>query len=240
MLVSPKTLTLPLLSPSYSATFPFGRPEEVLKDKDRERDKDREKRALLSDAELNAIRRNATQVLELHETLFSMLLDAVRASGWVPGLNALEGSELGSEAPLADTDTDNEQRFESALRSVASLFTAQVSKNFFLFYQKFCVCVHLFRGIFEWSAHAHILWKAATFNEYEAFCAEHSVAIEIVKNLQRKRPGEWDTFKRRCIELVSASLEHPDGLQERDGAAEEDVASLKDRCPDVDTKAQDE
>ena len=131
MLVSPKTLTLPLLSPSYSATFPFGRPEEVLKDKDRERDKDREKRALLSDAELNAIRRNATQVLELHETLFSMLLDAVRASGWVPGLNALEGSELGSEAALADTDTDNEQRFESALRSVASLFTAQVSKNFF-------------------------------------------------------------------------------------------------------------
>jgi len=240
MLVSPKTLTLPLLSPSYSATFPFGRPEEVLKDKDRERDKDREKRALLSDAELNAIRRNATQVLELHETLFSMLLDAVRASGWVPGLNALEGSELGSEAALADTDTDNEQRFESALRSVASLFTAQVSKNFFLFYQKFCVCVHLFRGIFEWSAHAHILWKAATFNVYEAFCAEHPAAIEIVKNLQRKRPGEWEAFKRRCIELVSASLEHPDGLQERDGAAEEDVTSLKDQCPDVDTKAQDE
>jgi hypothetical protein len=147
MLVSPKALTLPLLSPSYSSTFAFGRPEEVLKDKDKERDKDREKRALISDTEVNAIRRNVTQLLELHETLSSMLSDAVRASGWTPGLNALEGSgELGSEPPRADTDadTDTERCFESALRSVASLFTTQVSEKFLLI-DFFPVCVHSFR-----------------------------------------------------------------------------------------------
>jgi hypothetical protein len=130
MLVSPKALTLPLLSPSYSSTFAFSRPEDVLKDKDKERDRDREKRALISDIEVNAIRRNVTQLLELHETLSTMLSDAVRASGWTPGLNALEGSgELGSEPPRVDTDTDTdiEQCFESALRSVASLLTIQVS-----------------------------------------------------------------------------------------------------------------
>ena len=154
MLVSPKALTLSLLSPSYSATFAFGRPEEVLKDKDRERDKDREKRALLSDTELNAIRRNATPLLELHETLSSMLSDVVRASGWLPGLNALEGTgELGSGTFCTDTDIDAEQCFEDALRSVASLFTAQVSESFFFF------CFIKFFGfgrIFEWSAHTDI------------------------------------------------------------------------------------
>lgn len=147
MLVHPKVLTLPLLSPSYSATFAFGRPEEVLKD--RERDKDREKRALLSDPELNAIRRNAVQLLELHELLFAMLSDAVRASGWTAGLRALEGSgEFGSEPPNADSE-DAERGFESALRSVATLFTAQVSESFFVFHPLFlicCVCMHSFWG----------------------------------------------------------------------------------------------
>ena len=151
MLVSPKALTLSLLSPSYSATFAFGRPEEVLKDKDRERDKDREKRALLSDTELNAIRRNATQLLELHEALSSMLTDAVHASGWLPGLDALEGTGgLGPGAICTDTDADAEQCFENALRSVASLFTAQVSESLlFLFHQILRVCVHLFWGYFR-------------------------------------------------------------------------------------------
>jgi hypothetical protein len=143
MLVSPKALTLPLLPPSYSATFTFGRPEEVLKDKDKERDKEREKRALLGDTELNAIRRNAVELLELHEVLSSMLSDAIHASGWSPGLNALEGSgELGSELPCADSE-DAEQRFESALTGVATLFTAQVSESFVLLHQ-FFFCLRAF------------------------------------------------------------------------------------------------
>ncbi len=125
MLVSPKVLALSLLSPSYSASFPFGRPDEPLKDK--ERDKDREKRSLLSDTELSAVRRNAAQLLELHEALSPMLTDVVRASGWVPGINALEGSEdVGSE-PSSNDDGDSEERFETALRSVAALFTTEVS-----------------------------------------------------------------------------------------------------------------
>lgn len=128
ILVSPKALTLPLLSPSYSATFAFGRPEDVLKD--RERDKDREKRSLLSDAELSAIRRNAGKLLELHEALSPMLADAVRASGWVTGLNALEGSENVDSEPSNNDDGDAEERFESALRSVTELFTTQVSLCF--------------------------------------------------------------------------------------------------------------
>jgi hypothetical protein len=150
MLVSPKALTLPLLSPSYSATFVFGRQEEVLKDKDRDRDKDREKRALLGDIELNAIRRNAVQLLELHEALYSMLSDAIRASGWSAGLNALEGSgEPGSELFCTDNE-DTEQRFESALRGVAMLFTAQVSESFVVLYQNsLYVCLHSFWGILE-------------------------------------------------------------------------------------------
>jgi hypothetical protein len=150
MLVSPKALTLPLLSPSYSATFAFGRPEEVLKEKDKERDKEREKRALLGDTELNAIRRNAAQLLELHEVLSSMLSDAIRASGWSAGLNAFEGSgELGSELPCSDSE-DTEQRFESALTGVATLFTAQVSENVVVLHQTlFFVCVHSFWGILE-------------------------------------------------------------------------------------------
>ncbi|KAH9049117.1 hypothetical protein EDB84DRAFT_1454180 [Lactarius hengduanensis] len=118
MLVSPKSLVLPLLSPSYSASFAFGRPEEALKD--RERDKDREKRSLLSDTELSAVRRNAAKLLELHEALSPMLADAVRASGW----------------PSSDDDVDAEERFESALRSVAALFTSQAT--LFNVYEVFC------------------------------------------------------------------------------------------------------
>lgn len=146
MLVSPKALTLPLLPPSYSTTFAFGRPEEALKDKDKdkERDKERERRALLSDTELNAIRRNAVQLLELHEALFSMLSDAIHASGWSAGINALEGSgKLGSELPCTDSE-DTGQRFESALRSVATLFTAQVSESFFVLHQKYSSCLRAF------------------------------------------------------------------------------------------------
>lgn len=148
MLVSPKALTLPLLPPSYSTTFAFSRPEEVLKDK--ERDKEREKRALLGDSELTTIGRNAAQLLELHEALFSMLTDAIHASGWMAGLNALEGpGEFGSELPCTDSE-DTEERFESALRGVATLFTAQVSESFVVLRLKSpCVCVHLFWGIPE-------------------------------------------------------------------------------------------
>ena len=117
---SPKSLPPPLISPSYSANFAFGRPEDSLKD--RERDKDREK----SDAELSAVRRNAAKLLELHEALSPMLADAVRASGWTTGLNVLEGTEdVGSEPD--NDDGDAEERFESALRNVAELFTTQVS-----------------------------------------------------------------------------------------------------------------
>jgi hypothetical protein len=146
MLVSPKALTLPSLPPSYSATFAFGRPEEALKDKDKER----EKRALLGDSELNTVGRNAAQLLELHEALSSMLTDAIHASGWSAGLNALEGpGEPGSELPCTDSE-DTEERFESALRGVATLFTAQVSENFVVLHEKsLCVCVHLFWGIPE-------------------------------------------------------------------------------------------
>jgi hypothetical protein len=239
MLVSPKTLTLPILAPSYSATFAFGRPEEALKDKDKER----ERRALLSDTELNAIRRNTVQLLELHEAFSSMLSDAIHTSGWSAGINALEGSsELGSELPCTDRE-DNEQRFESALRSVATLFTTQVSESFFVLHQKLLrVCVHLSRGTLEWFVHAHILCKAATFNVYEAFCAEHSGAIETVKSLRRKRPFEWDAFERRCTQLVAVNLISPDGSsQERDSAAEkEEDPDLEERCPDANTDAQDE
>jgi hypothetical protein len=134
ILVSAKVLTLPLLSPSYSATFAFGRPEEALKD--RERDKDREKRSLLSDAELSAVRRNASKLLELHEALSPMLADAVRASGWVTGINALEGSEDFGSEPCNNDDGDAEDRFESALRSVAELFTTQAA--LFNVYEVFC------------------------------------------------------------------------------------------------------
>ncbi|KAF8272502.1 hypothetical protein EI94DRAFT_1718174 [Lactarius quietus] len=134
ILVSPKALTLPLLSPSYSATFAFGRPEEALRDK--ERDKDREKRSLLSDTELSAIRRNAAKLLELHETLSPRLDDAVRASGWVTGLHALEGTEdIGSESSNIEEE-DAEERFESALRNVAELFTTQAT--LFNVYEVFC------------------------------------------------------------------------------------------------------
>jgi hypothetical protein len=136
LLVSPKVIALPLLSPSYSGSFPFGRPEEPLKDKDKdkERDKEREKRALLSDSELNAIRRNASHLLELHEDLFSMLTDAIRLSGWVTGLNALEASEDYEVEPPSTDSEDDEERFENALISVATLFTAQVSQVFFSFF----------------------------------------------------------------------------------------------------------
>ncbi|KAI9448106.1 hypothetical protein H4582DRAFT_2068652 [Lactarius indigo] len=104
--------------------------------KTEKRDKDREKRSLLSDAELSAIRRNATKLLELHEALSPMLADAVRASGWVAGLNALEGSEdVGSE-PSSDDDGEAEERFETALRSVAALFTSQAT--LFNVYEVFC------------------------------------------------------------------------------------------------------
>jgi hypothetical protein len=76
---------------------------------------------------------------------------------------------------------------------------------------------------------------------YEAFCAEHPVAIEIVKSLQRKRPVEWDAFERRCIELVAASFVRADDLQGRDSVIdEEDEASPRDRCPDVDTNTRGE
>jgi RhoGEF domain len=83
-----------------------------------------------------------------------------------------------------------------------------------------------------------ILWKAATFNAYGVFCAEHPGAIEIVKYLQRKRPLEWDAFERRCTALVAASLAHVDGLPERRNSEEEE-ASSKDQYPDADSDGKD-
>lgn len=84
--------------------------------------------------------------------------------------------------------------------------------------------------------------KAATFNVYEAFCAEHPGAIEIVKSIQRKRPVEWDAFERHCTELLAANLIPDDGSpQERDSAAEkEEDTSLGERYPDADSNVQDE
>ena len=86
------------------------------------------------------------------------------------------------------------------------------------------------------------LYKGATFNVYEAFCAEHPGAIKIVKSLQRKRPVEWDAFERRCTQLVAANLIFPDGSsQERDSATEkEEDTGLEERCPDADINSQDE
>jgi hypothetical protein len=86
------------------------------------------------------------------------------------------------------------------------------------------------------------LCKAATFNVYEAFCAEHHGAMEIVRSLQRKRPVEWDAFERRCTELVATNLIRADGSpQERDNAAEkEEDTTLGERYPDADTSGQDE
>jgi hypothetical protein len=86
------------------------------------------------------------------------------------------------------------------------------------------------------------LCKGATFNVYEAFCAEHPGAVKIVKSLQRKRPVEWDAFERRCTQLVAANLIFPDGSsQERDSAAEkEEDTGLEESYPDADTNAQDE
>ena len=152
MLVSPKALALPLFSPSYSSTFAFGRPDEALRD--RERDKDREKRSLLSDIELSAVRRNAAKLLELHETLSPMLADAVRASGWATGLNALEGSEDTGSESSSDDDGDVEERFESALRSVSALFATQVRRSFVFAFIYFCA-----GGIPKRLAHAYIFPK---------------------------------------------------------------------------------
>lgn len=85
------------------------------------------------------------------------------------------------------------------------------------------------------------LCKAATFNVYEAFCAEHPGAVEIVKTLRRKRPVEWDAFERHCTRLVAANLIFPDGfLQEHDIAAENEEDTGLERCPDADTNIQDE
>jgi hypothetical protein len=109
-------------------------------------------------------------------------------------------------------------------------------KNFFLF-----ACIHLGALLNSWFM-LTFLCKAATFNVYEPFCAEHPGAIEILKSLQRKRPVEWDAFERRCIQLVAANLIFPDGYsQERDSAAEkEEDTGLEERCPEADTNAQDE
>jgi hypothetical protein len=83
------------------------------------------------------------------------------------------------------------------------------------------------------------LCKAPTFNVYEAFCAEHPGAIEIVKSLQRKRPVEWDAFERRCTELIAANLGHADDSpRERDGAAGEEEET--EQYPDPYTNDQHE
>ncbi|KAI0268337.1 hypothetical protein BC834DRAFT_968530 [Gloeopeniophorella convolvens] len=175
MLLAPKVITLPLLSPSYSATFALGRPEDVYKEKDR--DRDREKRALLSDAELRAVRRNAAQLLELHETLLSTLTDAVRASGWVAGMNALEGSGEYGPVPSGADEQDAEERFERALRAVAALFTEQAAS--FNVYEVFCAehpgAVEVVHGLqrkrpIEWDAFerrcASLITKNPTHTDY--------------------------------------------------------------------------
>ena len=67
-----------------------------------------------------------------------MLTDAIRVSGWVTGLSALEASEdFGSESPITDSE-DAEECFENALISVATLFIAQVSQRSFFFFFFFC------------------------------------------------------------------------------------------------------
>ncbi|KAH9970545.1 hypothetical protein BGW80DRAFT_1253965 [Lactifluus volemus] len=126
-----------------------------------------------------------------------MLIDAVRLSGWVPGLNALKFSD-DYEVDLPSTDCDDgEGHFETALISVATLFTVQRLADAY-----------------------NSLWKAASFNAYGVFCAEHPGAIEIVKNLQQ---------------LVTASLAHADSPPERSNDEEEEA----DQYPDGDSDGKD-
>ena len=97
------------------------------------------------------------------------------------------------------------------------------------------VCVLSSGSVFKRSSDVYnSLWKATTFNAYGIFCAEHPGAIEIVKNLQRKRPVEWDAFERRCTELVAASLAHADSSPD-----EEEEASSRDQYPDGDGDGKD-
>lgn len=214
-LASPKAIALPLLSPSYSAAFAFGRPEEILKD--RERDKDREKRSILSDTEISAVRRNAVKLLELHEAFFPMLADAVRASGWVVGLNALEGSEdVGSE-PFSNDDGDAEERFEIALRSVAELFTAQAA--LFNVYEVFCAEHPGALGIVKSLQHKRpVEWDtferhcttliAANLARADGPARGHSGVVEDKGEASRSREQHVDTDVSK-EEEVSPFSQHP-------------------------------
>lgn len=101
-------------------------------------------------------------------------------------------------------------------------------------------CLHLGAFSNSWLV-LTFLCKAATFNAYGAFCAEHSGAIDIVKNLQRKRPVEWDTFERRCATLVATSLAHAGGSPERriNPVEYDEEASLTEQYPDPDSGGKD-
>jgi hypothetical protein len=81
---------------------------------------------------------------------------------------------------------------------MATLFTVQVSQCFVFVLCHLRNISYLFVCFFIQKRLANAynsLWKAASFNAYRVFCAEHPGAIEIVKNLQRKRPVEWDAFE---------------------------------------------
>ncbi|KAH9967020.1 hypothetical protein BGW80DRAFT_1340990, partial [Lactifluus volemus] len=97
---------------------------------------------------------------ELTMVLFhSMLIDAIRLSGWVPGLNALEFSD-DYEVDLPSTDCDDgEEHFETTLISVATLFTAQAAS--FKAYGVFCAeypgTIEIVKNLQQltWNCHMH-------------------------------------------------------------------------------------
>jgi hypothetical protein len=83
------------------------------------------------------------------KTLHSMLIDAVRL--WLGSWSQCSGISDDYEVDPPSTDCDDgEEHFETALISVATLFTVQVSQCFFFFLRRLRNILCLFVCFFIW------------------------------------------------------------------------------------------
>ena len=131
-------------------------------------------RHLFSASDLDAVTRNAEEILQLHETLVHSLRQALLPLG----ISMTPGEIINQSHGNSPIDVHH------AISVVSTVFVNHV------------------RAVLS---HAFLLstsQQAASFDQYQFFCAGHSEAFDIVRKIQHRYPAEWEAFELRCASLA--------------------------------------
>lgn len=136
-------------------------------------------RYLFTDSEIEALTRNAEEILQLHEHFVRELRAILEPLGFT-----------------MDQDQDDSHHhidnLDAAIRAVSTKFATEVGHLVLVY----CQCNFI----------RHV--QASRFNAYQSFCAGHPEALDIVRKALQRFPLELEAFEQRCATIASEMLEN--------------------------------